>query len=98
MSANPRDALPGAAELREEVTRPYAASRKIYVEGSRPDLRVGMREVVQSPTPTMRAPGTTLLGPPHLPPHTCTMPDHSFSTTHGKHTALIATGEEVWLY
>ena len=56
MSANPRDALPGAAELREEVTRPYAASRKIYVEGSRPDLRVGMREVVQSPTPSQSGP------------------------------------------
>ncbi len=56
MSADPRDALPGAAELREEVTRPYAASRKIYVEGSRPDLRVGMREVVQSPTPSQSGP------------------------------------------
>ena len=56
MSADPRDALPGAADLRKEVTRPYAASRKIYVAGSRPDLRVGMREVMQSPTPSSAGP------------------------------------------
>jgi phosphomethylpyrimidine synthase len=56
MSADPSDLLPGAADLREEVTRPYAASRKIYVTGSRPDLRVGMREVGQSPTPSGSGP------------------------------------------
>lgn len=28
----------------------FPASRKVYVSGSRPDLRVGMREIVQSPT------------------------------------------------
>ncbi len=56
MSANPRDALSQSAGLREEVTRPYAASRKIYVTGSRDDLRVGMREVAQSPTPSSAGP------------------------------------------
>ncbi len=32
--------------------RPSPGARRIYVAGSRPDLRVGMREVVQSDTPT----------------------------------------------
>jgi phosphomethylpyrimidine synthase len=36
--------------LDEAVTRPYPNSRKIYVEGSRPDLRVPMREVALSAT------------------------------------------------
>ena len=31
---------------------PVPGARRIYVAGSRPDLRVGMREVVQSDTPT----------------------------------------------
>jgi phosphomethylpyrimidine synthase len=38
------------AELSAEVTRPYLGSTKVWVEGSRPDLRVGMRQVAQSPT------------------------------------------------
>ena len=56
MSANPRDSLSQSAGLREEVTQPHAASRKIYVTGSRVDLRVGMREVAQSPTPSSAGP------------------------------------------
>ena len=51
MSANPRTFLNTAARLSEEATRPYPNSRKVYVAGSRPDLRVGMREVEQTPTP-----------------------------------------------
>jgi len=51
MSANPKTFLNAAARLSEEATRPYPQSRKIYVPGSRSDLRVGMREVVQSATP-----------------------------------------------
>ncbi len=35
-------------ELSEELRRPFPASRKIHVEGSRADLRVPMREVEQS--------------------------------------------------
>ena len=30
---------------------PLPASRKIYIEGSRPDIRVPMREITQSDTP-----------------------------------------------
>ncbi|KPV41225.1 thiamine biosynthesis protein ThiC [Thiohalorhabdus denitrificans] len=41
-----------AARVADEVRRPFAGSRKIHVTGSRPDLRVPMREIAQSPTPT----------------------------------------------
>jgi len=37
-------------QLSAEVTRPIPGSRKIYVEGSRPDIRVPMREISQSDT------------------------------------------------
>jgi phosphomethylpyrimidine synthase len=52
MSAIPEDFQKRTAELFEEVTKPFPSSRKIYVGGSRPDIRVGMREIEQSPTPT----------------------------------------------
>jgi len=41
-----------AAQLSESVTRPIAGSRKIFVEGSRADLRVPMREIALADTPT----------------------------------------------
>ena len=37
-------------ELSDEVRRPFPGSRRIYVEGSRPDIRVPMRLIQQSPT------------------------------------------------
>jgi phosphomethylpyrimidine synthase len=52
MSAIPKEFLNKAAALSEEVTRPFPASRKVYVAGSRPDIRVGMREIAQTPTRT----------------------------------------------
>ena len=51
MSAIAKDILNKTAALSEEVTRPFAQSQKIHVTGSRPDIRVGMRQVLQSPTP-----------------------------------------------
>jgi phosphomethylpyrimidine synthase len=42
-----------AAELAAEMTRPLPGSRKIYVEGSRPDIRVPMREIEQEETPSL---------------------------------------------
>ncbi len=51
MSAIAKDFLNKTAALSEEVTRPFTQSQKIYVTGSRPDMRVGMRAVMQSPTP-----------------------------------------------
>ncbi len=42
-----------AQQLSESVTQPIAGSRKIHVPGSRPDLRVPMREIVLSRTPAL---------------------------------------------
>jgi phosphomethylpyrimidine synthase len=50
MSAIPDEFVKKTAQLSEEVTRPFPNSRKIYVEGSRPDIRVGMRMVDQDDT------------------------------------------------
>ncbi len=52
MSAIPEAFLETTTRLSDEVTRPFPASRKCYVTGSRPDLRVPMREVAQTPTLT----------------------------------------------
>ena len=50
MSAIPEDFIEITARLSDEVTRPFPASRKRYVPGSRHDIRVPMREVAQTPT------------------------------------------------
>ena len=50
MSAIPEDFIKKTAKLSEEVTRPFSNSRKIYVQGSRDDIRVGMREIQQDNT------------------------------------------------
>ncbi len=50
MSAIPEEFVRKTAKLSDEVTKPFPASRKIYVAGSRPDIRVPMREVTQTPT------------------------------------------------
>ncbi len=52
MSASPSDVASAAERLSAEVTRPFPASRKIHVSGSRPDLRVPLREIELSPTAT----------------------------------------------
>jgi phosphomethylpyrimidine synthase len=48
--------LEKAAELSADVCKPFPNSRKIHVEGSRPDIRVPMREVTQTPTQTRDGP------------------------------------------
>ncbi len=53
MNAVPATLLQQTDQLSESVTRPIPGSRKIFVEGSRPDLRVAMREVSLSQTPTL---------------------------------------------
>ncbi len=50
MSAIPEDFIRKTSQVSAEVRRPFANSRKISVQGSRPDLRVPMREVTQTPT------------------------------------------------
>jgi len=52
MSAIPEDFITRTAQLSEDVTRPFPASKKIHIEGSRPDIRVPMREVEQESTTT----------------------------------------------
>ncbi len=41
-----------SAHVDAAAVAPLPRSRKVYVEGSRPDLRVPMREISQTPTPT----------------------------------------------
>jgi phosphomethylpyrimidine synthase len=53
MNAQPNDLARAAQELSEAVTRPIPGSRKIYVQGNRPDLRVPLREICQAKTPTL---------------------------------------------
>jgi phosphomethylpyrimidine synthase len=44
--------LAANAHVDEAAVQPLPNSRKIYVEGSRPDIRVPMREISQADTPT----------------------------------------------
>jgi phosphomethylpyrimidine synthase len=53
MNALPSDLVRAAQDLSEAVTRPIPGSHKVYVQGSRPDLKVPMREVCQAQTPTL---------------------------------------------
>ncbi|MEO6022267.1 MAG: phosphomethylpyrimidine synthase ThiC [Burkholderiales bacterium] len=50
MNANPQF-LASAAHVDEAAVKPLPQSRKVYVEGSRTDIRVPMREILQSDTP-----------------------------------------------
>ena len=53
MNAIPATLAQQAEQLSESVTRPIPGSHKIHVEGSRPDIRVPMREIVLTRTPTI---------------------------------------------
>ena len=53
MNAMPSPLQQQAQQLSDSVTRPIPGSRKVFVAGSRPDLRVAMREIVQTATPTL---------------------------------------------
>ena len=50
MNANP-NFIAASAQVDEAAVLPLPSSRKVHVEGSRPDLRVPMREITQSDTP-----------------------------------------------
>src|SRR5665213_1496230 len=50
MNANPKF-LAATATVDQAAIEPLPNSRKIYVTGSRPDIRVPMREISQSDTP-----------------------------------------------
>ncbi|MGL6291546.1 MAG: phosphomethylpyrimidine synthase ThiC [Silanimonas sp.] len=51
MNAVAKELLDKTRQLSEEVTRPIPGSVKIHIEGSRPDLRVPMREIALANTP-----------------------------------------------
>jgi phosphomethylpyrimidine synthase len=50
MNANPKF-LATSAHVDEAAVKPLPSSRKVYVEGSRADIRVPMREIAQTDTP-----------------------------------------------
>ncbi len=50
MNANPQF-LAATATVDENAVKPLPNSRKVFVEGSRTDIQVPMREITQSPTP-----------------------------------------------
>jgi phosphomethylpyrimidine synthase len=50
MNANPKF-IAASAHVDDAAVQPLPRSRKVYVEGSRPDIRVPMREISQSDTP-----------------------------------------------
>jgi phosphomethylpyrimidine synthase len=50
MNANPQF-LAQTAHVDEAAVKPLPNSRKVHVQGSRPDIRVPMREITQSDTP-----------------------------------------------
>jgi phosphomethylpyrimidine synthase len=52
MSANPKF-MAASAQVDAAAVQPLPKSRKIHVTGSRPDLRVPMREISQADTPTL---------------------------------------------
>ena len=52
MNANPQF-LSATAKVDEAAIQALPNSRKIYVTGSRPDIRVPMREISQADTPAM---------------------------------------------
>ncbi|PJK09251.1 phosphomethylpyrimidine synthase ThiC [Lysobacteraceae bacterium NML120232] len=53
MNAIPSQLIQQTEALSAEVTQPIPGSRKIHVEGSRPDIRVPMREIALTRTPTL---------------------------------------------
>jgi phosphomethylpyrimidine synthase len=50
MNANPKF-IAATAHVDDAAVKPLPNSRKVYVQGSRPDVRVPMREIAQSDTP-----------------------------------------------
>ncbi|WP_024326711.1 phosphomethylpyrimidine synthase ThiC [Thioalkalivibrio sp. AKL19] len=56
MSAIPESFARKTAQVSADVTRPFPSSEKVFVQGSRPDIRVPFRQVAQSPTLTSGTP------------------------------------------
>jgi len=52
MSAIPEDFIQDTSRLSDEVTRPFSGSKKVYLQGSRPDIKVAIREISLMDTET----------------------------------------------
>lgn len=52
MNARPEDFLSDSAKVDQASVAPLPNSKKIYIEGSRPDIQVPMREISLADTPT----------------------------------------------
>ncbi|MEE9395413.1 MAG: phosphomethylpyrimidine synthase ThiC [Methylococcales bacterium] len=52
MSAVPKEFLKSTSAETKAVIEPFPASEKVYMEGSRPDIRVPIRKITLSDTPT----------------------------------------------
>src|SRR5450830_224993 len=52
------------AQIDQGTVEPFAKSRKVYIEGSRPDIRVPFREISLSDTPSMFGAGKDEKNPP----------------------------------
>ena len=50
MNANPKF-IAATAHVDDAAVQPLPNSRKVYVQGSQPDIRVPMREISQADTP-----------------------------------------------
>ncbi len=68
MNANP-SFLAATAAVDAQAVRPLPNSRKIHVTGSRPDIRVPMREITQSDTPLAMAAPSPDGAPPAVEPN-----------------------------
>ena len=65
MSANPDNFLNKTAQVDKASVQPFPGSRKIYIKGSRPDVRVPMREITLTDTPVIGGnPGAVKENPP----------------------------------
>ena len=58
MSAIPDKFLGNTAKINDASIQPFPNSRKVYVSGSRPDVKVPMREIALNPTPIQNQDGT----------------------------------------
>ena len=64
LKSEPSKFLAATAQVDEAAILPLPKSRKVYVEGSRADIRVPMREIAQSDTPLHNgAPGAVEKNP-----------------------------------
>ncbi|MBC9252316.1 phosphomethylpyrimidine synthase ThiC [Pseudomonas alcaligenes] len=52
MSSKPQPKLSESAQVDQQSIQPFPRSQKVYVQGSRPDIRVPMREISLDVTPT----------------------------------------------